>query len=105
MKIELKQENASSLFKEMRETIEGSPAVEDVKVKSPRAIEFRVRGKKYKVEWYWNQSYLYFDEDSMFLFQEVEVSSTWPNRYKANLQFVQGGKTVAVIPLVPYGGA
>lgn len=100
--LELKQENATKLFEEMCSIIQNAPTVENFKLSEPRTIRFEVNNKKYKIEWYWNQSYLYFDEDAMFLFQRVELSSTWPNYYKVNLQFEQYGKTIAVIPLVPY---
>ena len=99
---ELKQENAGKLFKELCETIQSAPAVENVEIQRPRRISFSVGGKEYKIEWYWNQSYLYFENDAMLLFQRVEVSSTWPNHYKANLEFTQRTRTAAIIPLVPY---
>lgn len=100
--LKLKQENASKLFKEMCNTIQSAPTVKDVEIQSPRMIEFTVNNKEYRIDWYWNQSYLFFGNDAMFLFQKVKVDSTWPNSYKANLQFTQKNETAAVIPLVPY---
>lgn len=100
--LELKQENASKLFEEMCNIIQVAPTVKDIEIQSPRVIKFTVNEKEYRIEWYWNQSYLYFENDAMFLFQRVWLSSTWPNRYMANLQFTQRDETIAVIPLVPY---
>ena len=100
--LELKQENASKLFEEMCEIIQSAPTVKNVEIQSPRTIRFSVDEKEYRIEWYWNQSYLYFENDAMFLFQRVSLSGTWPNHYKTNLQFTQRSETIAIIPLVPY---
>lgn len=62
---------------------------------------FTIRGQNYKIEWWTNGCYLWCGELSVY-FSEVEISGTWPNRFKNNLQFYYDGETVAVIPIEEY---
>lgn len=106
--IEIKSENASKLKELLYETIKNAPEVADVewinkdKYGFSRDLQFNVRGNTYKIKWYWNYSHLYFNDESFLIFDCVEVSSTWPNNFKHNLQFYYKDNIVAVIPIEEY---
>lgn len=106
--IEVKQENASKLKDELYNTISNAPNVRGVewinkdKNGFSRELSFKVNGKTYKIIWMWNESSLFFDDDSMFRFNKCIISGTWPNRYKTNLQFYLDKRPIAIIPIEEY---
>lgn len=64
-----------------------------------RNIEFIVREKEYRIEWWVNQCYLYVGE-LQIPFVSVLVSGTWPNGFSKNLQFYDGmAGVVAILPV------
>lgn len=67
-----------------------------------RTIQFKANEITYKIEWWSNISYLQTNSGLVVPFENVEVSGTWPNRYKTNLQFYNKGVTVAILPLEKY---
>jgi len=86
--------------------------IEDVKIPNSiapdfdREHEFSVRGVRYKIEWWTNICYLYIDE-VIIPFGFMELSGTWPNRFKTNIQFMDRAprgvfdlpEKVCIIPL------
>jgi hypothetical protein len=55
-----------------------------------------------KIIWYTNGAYIYHNE-IIIPFQAVEVSGTWPNKAKANLQFDNSyGEKCCIIPIEYY---
>ncbi|GAA0348210.1 hypothetical protein GCM10008931_44370 [Oceanobacillus oncorhynchi subsp. oncorhynchi] len=105
--MEIKQENASELKELLYNTIKNAPNVSYAEwIDSDdygysNRLEFIVKNKSYIIVWYWNESKLYF-QNGLFCFDKVEVSGTWPNDYKNNLQFYLNGRVVGVIPLEEY---
>lgn len=67
-----------------------------------RRIQFVINGIVYRIEWWKNISYLQTQEDLQIPFEYVEVSGTWPNGYKTNLQFYTKGEAVAILPIEKY---
>ena len=51
-----------------------------------RMRKFIVFGKEYTIEWWKNISYLFID-GVQIPFYGMQISNTWPNRSKMNLQF------------------
>ncbi|MFD1450868.1 hypothetical protein [Oceanobacillus sojae] len=107
--MEIKQENASALKDLLYQTIKDAPKVINAEWINEnehgftRTLSFTVNNKKYIIDWMWNESSLHFDGDSLFMFDKVEVSSSYPNGYRTNLQFYLHGRIIAVIPLEKYG--
>lgn len=66
-----------------------------------RYFEFEVRGQKYEIIWFINQMTLFIGEFEL-LFDEVNLESTFPRRFKNFLQFYDKGKLIAVLPLEEY---
>ena len=66
-----------------------------------RGVYFMVRGMAYKIEWWSNVGYL-FKERLQIPFDHVELSGTWPNSFKENLQFHYNGRVCAILPVEPY---
>ena len=60
-------------------------------------------GATYNIEWWSNISYLLLPNDMVIPFSSVEVSGTWPNEYKNNLQFYHNGEICAILPIEHYG--
>ena len=100
--------NNSMDIKEMKRVIRSTPNLS--KILQPeelqgefepsefnREIIFESQGLEYLIEWWTNQSYLYICGVGPILFKRVELSSTWPNHAKNNLQFYQDSKTPCCI--------
>lgn len=91
------------------ETLINAPNVTDVewidhyKSGYSRTLKFIVENTTYRIEWWKNVSYLNTANDLQIPFEYVEVSGTWPNGYKTNLQFYRDGEVVAILPLEEYG--
>lgn len=106
--IEIKQENAKELKYELYNTIKNAPNVTEVewinldKHGFSRTLSFTIRDRKYKIVWMWNYSELFFEDNSMVLFDKCFVSGTWPNQYKTNLQFYLDKRPIAIIPIEEY---
>lgn len=66
-----------------------------------RVCSFEVRGVEYKIEWYCNYSTLYCGE-MLVIFDNFNISNSWPHHYADNLQFDRRGETCAVIPIEEY---
>ncbi len=67
-----------------------------------RIRKFKVKNKKYKIEWYHNQSYLYI-EDVIIPFFRVKQQNTWPIGKKMNLQFYdERNEVCCVLPIEEY---
>lgn len=64
-----------------------------------REVDFIVRGQAYKIQWWPNISYLFFNFDNNLLFNNFKVSNTWPNNAKFNLQFYNDDDIVLIIPI------
>ena len=69
-----------------------------------RKFEFTVKltGKKYKIEWWVNICYLTTECGLYMSFSSVEISGTWPNHFKNNLQFTYGKDKRAIITVEVY---
>ena len=69
-----------------------------------RKFEFIIKltGKKYKVEWWVNICYLTTECGVYIPFHSVEISGTWPNHAKNNLQFQYNKDKCAIIPIEKY---
>jgi hypothetical protein len=66
-----------------------------------RTCQFFVRGEVYAIEWWANMSYLSVDE-LIIPFESVELSGSWPNHFKVNLQFEYNGQCCAILPVEEY---
>ncbi len=90
-------------IKEMKKVIRSTPNLskilqpEELQGEFDREIIFESQGLEYLIEWWTNQSYLYICGVGPILFKRVELSSTWPNHAKNNLQFYQDSKTPCCI--------
>ena len=62
-----------------------------------RNMTFTIKGNQYRIEWWANIRYLFIAGGGQLPFDSVEVSSTWSNHYKCNLQFFNRDNTVAFI--------
>ena len=69
-----------------------------------RSFEFTVKltGKTYKIEWWINICYLTTECGTYIPFDSIEISGTWPNHFKNNLQLQYHGNKCAIIPLEKY---
>lgn len=69
-----------------------------------RAFEFTVKltGKKYKITWWVNICYLTTECGLYMPFNSVEISGTWPNHFKNNLQFTYHKDKCAIVPIEEY---
>jgi len=57
---------------------------------------FIVNGKEYKIRWYINLSYLFY-EDLTIPFVSMRRQNTWPHNSKMNLQFYDKNNEVCCI--------
>ena len=65
-----------------------------------RSIEFTTKlGKTYKIVWWSNVAYMYFDEGSFVRFYNLILSDTWPNKYELGLHLEYRDETVCYIPM------
>lgn len=64
-----------------------------------RDLKFKIKGDKYFITWFKNTMTLETEQGLQVMFNKVTHSSTWPNRYKRNLQFYNGDGVCAVIGL------
>ena len=56
-----------------------------------------------RIEWWDNISYLIVESNEMKIpFDNLEISGTWPNGYKNNIQFSYNGSVCCIIPLEKY---
>lgn len=113
--IKLNKDSVGNMTKEYLESVLKSHELIEGLCECPdkdgfnRAFEFTVRGVKYKIIWWCNTSYLHIGE-AFLPFGWLEISGTWPNGFKNNIQFADRVKegqfdcpnTVAVIPLEEY---
>ncbi len=68
-----------------------------------RNIRFKVKGNQYMIEWWKNTCYLHIDTRAFIVFSDVEISGTWPNRAKLNLQFIDlAGEKICILPIEDY---
>ena len=69
-----------------------------------REFEFTVKmtGKKYKVTWWVNICYLTTECGTYIPFHSLEISGTWPNHFKSNLQLEYNKQKCAIIPIEKY---
>ena len=69
-----------------------------------RDIRFTVirNEKSYKISWWSNIAYLYIGDSFQLPFDGLEVSGTWPNNFKTNLQLEYCGNKCAIIGLEEY---
>ena len=67
-----------------------------------RDIKFIVRKIEYRIQWWINLCYLFIGEVQI-PFHYIEISGTWPNLFKTNIQFSGlDGNKVAIIPAEEY---
>jgi len=74
----------------------------DEKMDLVRDLGFKHSGQEFNINWFTNMMTLSHRSGINVMFDKVEHSSTWPNSYTRNLQFLQRGKVVAVIGLELY---
>lgn len=76
----------------------------DLKEFDVRQFEFTISltGKKYKITWWVNICYLTTECGLYMPFHSIEISGTWPNHYKNNLQFTYHKDKCAIIPIEEY---
>jgi hypothetical protein len=69
-----------------------------------RDIDFTIIrcGTGYKISWWSNVAYLYVGDSFQLPFDDLEVSGTWPNNFKTNLQFEYNKNKCAIIGLEGY---
>jgi hypothetical protein len=66
-----------------------------------RIVRFEIHDVEYEITLFANECYLWCG-GLQIPFYCCEVSSTWPNGFKRNLQFYYDGEVCAVIPLEEY---
>ena len=69
-----------------------------------RTIAFDIRNNKYKIVWFCNYSTLIINNEIEVIFDKIEISGTWPNGYKNNLQLEYKNNVICIIPLEEYRG-
>ena len=69
-----------------------------------RTFKFTVKltGCEYKIIWWINCSWIYTQCGMQNIFESVKISSTWPNRFKTNLQFKNKNEFCIAIPIEEY---
>lgn len=69
-----------------------------------RKFEFKVSLTTcyYKIEWWCNICYLTTACGAYIPFHNVEISGTWPNHHKTNLQFEYNGNKCVIVPVEKY---
>jgi len=82
-------------------TIEVATVIEEP-AKFIRVREFEVDGNKFSIEWWANLSYLKIDDTLIIPFDTAELTNTWPNRSKMNIQFQYKGHTCVVLKVDSY---
>lgn len=106
--IKIEQKNAEKLREDLFHTLKSAPNVTNVnwinkdKYEYSRDLEFMVSNTNYRIKWFWNESQLFFNGNCMVRFDRCELSGTWPNKYKYNLQFYLNGEVIAVVPVGEY---
>ncbi len=91
-------------LEDLEKVLKSHPAIEFKELpeeepgKLDRYREFTVRGVEYRIQWWVNICYLYIGEVKI-PFYKVEVSGTWPNNFKLNLQFSYMRAVCVILPL------
>ena len=67
-----------------------------------RELKFKINDKEFSILWFKNLMTLKTECGLEVMFKHIVHSSTWPNRYKRNLQFYIDCDCVAVIGLELY---
>ena len=77
-----------------------------VKFDDVREFEFTIKltGNSYKITWWVNICYLTTSCGLYMPFDTVEISGTWPNHFKNNLQFTYKKDKCAILPVEMYQG-
>jgi len=68
-----------------------------------RRVGFGFNGSTYSILWFKNLMTLTTGSGLDVIFDDIEYSGTWPNRFLRNLQFLAGGNVVAVLGIEEYG--
>lgn len=66
-----------------------------------RTYQFEVRGVVYEIEWWKNISYLHCGE-MIVLFDEMNISGTWPHHFKNDIRFYYKGDVCCILPIEEY---
>ena len=69
-----------------------------------REFKFTVKltDKAYKIDWWCNICHLTTECGAYIPFASFEISGTWPNHHKTNLQFEYNGNICVIIPIEEY---
>jgi len=93
----------SMQFENVGKVLLSHPNIHYAKYEGPdfrRTFAFSVKGNFYSIVWYRNIMTLYFNGGGELKFASFELSGTWPNRARWNLQFYDDrGETVCIIPV------
>jgi len=96
-------------FEALEALLKSHKNIKDVENKQPdtgefnRDFRFKVSGNQYLITWWKNVCYLHIDTRCFIIFNQVEISGTWPNRAKNNLQFMNAaGDKVCILPIEQY---
>ena len=63
-----------------------------------RTYRFKVRNVTYEIEWWSNISYLHCGE-MLIPFEEMQITGTWPHRFKNDIQFYNKGHVCCILPI------
>jgi hypothetical protein len=88
-------------FKTIFENIGGIPNNTD-KYGFYRQFMLNCLGKNIIFEWYTNLCSAYIDDIQIFGFDNIEITGTFPNKYKMNIELKKNGNVICIIPIQKY---
>ena len=74
---------------------------DDIQGDYNRVIKFTAFNVEYKIVWWTNVSYLYIG-NVQIVFNNIDVSGSWPNKFKLNINFTTPAGTVCILPIKEY---